>query len=96
MIQVLHNQNLLDITLQNYGNIKAIFDKAIINNISITSELIIKQNLLKTKTVYYDTEVVDYFKNKSINIATGKYNISETMIQEGIDYWLINNNFMVQ
>lgn len=70
MITVLSNQSLLDIAIQEDGNVLAAFEWALANGISITEELVPGQKLIIPKSVNRDNEIANYFKSKKQNIAT--------------------------
>ena len=39
-VEVLHNQSLLDLALQHTGTIESIFELAMLNNLSITDDVV--------------------------------------------------------
>jgi len=70
VINVLSNQSLLDIAIQEDGNVLAAFEWALANGISITEELVPAQKLMAPTSVNRDNDIAQYFKNKIQNIAT--------------------------
>lgn len=70
-MKVLHNQTLLDLAVQENGNVLSAFEWAIANGVSITDEPEAGQSLLSPNSVYVNTEVAEYFKNKKQLVATG-------------------------
>lgn len=89
---VKQGQTLWDVAIQHCGSADAAFSIARLNNISLTSmptpgtDLIVPgvQNKL----------VVNYYTNNAIVPATGSNSINTT--GEGIGYWIIGNDFIVQ
>lgn len=91
---VLHNQNQFDIAIQENGNILTVFELALLNNTSITDNIIPAQKLEIQKSNLVVQEVVDYFINKNQIIATGAANDLEIR-PTGIGYMIIGNDFIV-
>lgn len=69
-IKVLHNQSLFDIAIQYFGTTQAVFDIAVLNNISITESLLVGSELQLPEKDYGFGEVVKYFKSNNIKAAT--------------------------
>lgn len=91
---VLNNQTIADITIQEKGNISAWFDIAIANDMSITQVVSIGQ-ILNVDGEPLDIEIVNFYSNRQIKPATG-INITETPSQNGINYWTVGQDFIVQ
>ncbi|OWP76526.1 hypothetical protein [Flavobacterium oreochromis] len=93
--QVKHNQSLFDFTIQSKGTIEALFETAILNNVSITEDLLTGSDLLVSNGII-DKQIVNYFLNKKIVPATA---LTQTQIQtlepQGIGYMIIANDFIV-
>lgn len=93
--QIKHNQSLFDVTIQSKGTIEALFETAILNNVSITGDLLIGTDLLVSNGII-DKQIVNYFLNKKIVPATA---LTQTQIQnlepQGIGYMIIANDFIV-
>jgi hypothetical protein len=92
---VLHNQSVLDCSLQHTGSLNKLFEFVIANGISITDEL-------KAGDVYEfpavdDAEIYNYFNIKNIIPATG---ITDEAINEletlGIGAMAIESTFIVR
>ena len=93
-ITVLNNQSLQDIAIRYCGTIPAIFDIALLNNISITQELDPGQILNIPIKDYGFQEVVNYFMLELKEPATSlEENI--LVIEYGIGAMAIENNFKV-
>ena len=98
MITVLNNQSLLDIAVQYTGTIENAFKIAVANGLSLTDELQPGAQLIIPADVEMNSDVVNYFAGKGIQPATG-FNFIESEITpelEGISYWILNKNFIVQ
>lgn len=97
-IIALHNQTLLDIAIRHCGTVEAVVDIAILNNISITDDLIPGQIILIPDKDYGNQEVINYFNANKIDPATAltDEHIELTEGNSGIGFWEIGNNFIVQ
>lgn len=69
--KVIYNQNLLDIAIQEYGDPCAAFDLAIQNKVNITDALPVGFELKTPISNYLNNDVLEYFKRKGIQPATG-------------------------
>lgn len=94
MINVSSNQSLFDIAIQEDGNVLAVFDWALANNISITDMLVSGQQLKAQSSNYRDTDVANYFKGKNQMVATGLNN-EDLFPALGIGSMIIETNFIV-
>jgi hypothetical protein len=97
-IIALHNQTLLDIAIRHCGNVEAVPDIAVLNNISITDDLVPGQPIELPFKDYGNQEVIDYFSVNKIDPATALTDeqIELTEGNSGIGFWEIGNNFIVQ
>ncbi|MFK7048720.1 hypothetical protein FLACOL_01062 [Flavobacterium columnare] len=95
-IQIKHNQSLLDFTVQEKGTIEALFEVALLNNKSITDNLLVG-SCLESPSATIDKQITDYFKNKKLVPASA---LTQTQIQnlepQGIGYMSIGFDFTVQ
>lgn len=69
MITVLNNQTLLDIAIQEYGTVEAVFLLAQENRISPTERLEVGQKLKRPDTIY-NREMENYCKGNRVSPAT--------------------------
>lgn len=93
-ISIKADQTLIDIAIQEGGSVEALFDVAGRNGLSITDDLLAGGVYLKPALVVNESVVQ---KMSGIYPASGQ-KISETDLPinpEGIDYWVIENNFIV-
>lgn len=70
MVTVLHNQSLLDISIQVYGSIAQAFDLALANRLSITSVLEPGQVLETPELETENADIRDYYAANGIKPAT--------------------------
>lgn len=98
MVTVLYNQSLFDISIRYTGTIENAFKIAVANGLSLTDELEPGAQLIIPEDVEMNSDVVSYFAGKGIQPATGFefYDIEITPELEGISYWILNKNFIVQ
>jgi hypothetical protein len=97
-ITALNNQNLLDIAIRHCGTVEAITDIAILNNISITDELVPGQIIIIPAKDYGSQNVVDFFVVNKKEPATALTTENKQIIEgdSGIGFWIIEDNFIVQ
>lgn len=97
-ITVLHNQSLFDIAIQHTGVVENAFSIAKANNISITAFLASGSKLTIPTEVQINNDVKNYYDARKIQPATGTTEGTDNGLEEleGISYWIINKNFVVQ
>lgn len=96
-ITALHNQNLLDISIQHTGTVSNCFVIAVVNGLCISDDLIPGQKLIIPESVVTDNEILNYYTAKNIQPATA-YPLSideETEENSGINYMQIGSTFKV-
>lgn len=94
--QILHNQSLLDVSIQNIGTGLSAFDIGFKNGLSITDDLTPGTIIEVTASDLLDTELVDFFNNKKHIIATGFNGQDSDIIPElGIGTMTIGTTFIV-
>jgi hypothetical protein len=94
---VQYQQSLLDIALQECGDVLAIIDIALLNNISITEDLEAGQVLLLPEAT--KPEVVKYYRDRKITLATDipRPNKPQTIFFPPIPQpWLIGNVYNLE
>lgn len=96
IIIVQQGQNLIDIAIQHCGSATALVELAVLNDLSVTDDVAAGQELMLPTPI--NTALIDYYLSKSIVPSTDKpiardYN---DLSQEGIDFWIIENDFVVQ
>lgn len=100
MATVLHNQSLLDFAIQHTGSAQNAFEIAMANGISITDQLTAGTELTVPESVVMDVDIRNYYQSKAIQPATAITTFiidgePETEL-EGISYWAIYDDFIVQ
>lgn len=97
IIKVLNNQSFLDIAVQHTGSVINAFPIAVANNMSVSEELIPGTVLQVPESVEYDTEIKDYYQSKGLKPASKIEDEKIAIIPlSGINYWIIEENFIVE
>lgn len=68
-IRVIANQSILDLALQEYGDVRAAFDMAITNGQSISQALAVNQELNLPESELQNIDILKYYKSKNIKPA---------------------------
>jgi len=89
-------QTVIDIVLQELGDAERIFEVAKLNGLGITDELAPGSYLLVPTYNQDKREIVRVFSDPS-NKPASRRRISdiEVVLQQGIDYWAVNMDFIV-
>jgi hypothetical protein len=97
-ITTLNSQSLLDVAIRHCGTVQAVVDIAILNNISITADLVPGQLIELPSKDYGNQEVINFFVINNIDPATALTQDNEALTEgnSGIGFWEIGNNFIVQ
>lgn len=97
-ITILHNQSLFDIAIQHTGSVENAFAIAKANDRSITAILTSGSKITIPSGVKMNNDVKDYYAARKVQPATGIDNDNKIAPAEyeGISYWIINQNFVVQ
>lgn len=96
VVTVKQGQSIFDIAVQYCGEAHAAFELAKINNITVTTSLVAGTTLLLPKSL--NEGLTKYFKDGKHVPATAA-NLKTQVIEpifSGIDYWAIENDFIVQ
>lgn len=96
-VTALHNQTLLDVAIRHCGTVQAVADIAILNNISITDDLIAGQFILIPQKDYGNQEVINYFISNKIEPASALTEESKELTEgkSGIGFMRVGINFKV-
>jgi len=92
-IVVLEAQSLFDLVIQECGGIGAAFEIAELNGLSITDVLVPGTSIELPETI--NKPVHEYYKTHGLKPSTDATTISE-LINEGIDFWALEVDFVVQ
>lgn len=94
-ITVLHNQSLLDLAVMYCGSAVAVFGLALTNGLSVSDDLSAGAQIEIPGVV--DQDVADYYKSRGLQPATAITISPDAPEQlEGIGYWILENDFVVQ
>ena len=88
------NQNILDISLQEYGSIEAAFDIFEDNDLYDFTEDISVYKDLKVGREAFKKDIVEYYKSRNLKPATG-LTAEEDNFFSGIDYMTIEDDFII-
>jgi hypothetical protein len=86
-------QNLMDIALQYLGDETGLFELALINDFTLSEKIVPGQQILLPDPV--NAGAVQYFAERGIVIAT-EQSVAAVDKREGINYWIIGQDFIVQ
>lgn len=87
---VRNQQSFFDIAIAACGDATAAFALAVANGLSITDDLLTGADLVLSAVVNQD--VVNYYSNNNIVPATG---INELALTDGIEFWYVEYDFVV-
>lgn len=93
---VQQGQSLMDISIEKCGSVTALFELALANGLSITDDVEVGTTL--QLPIPTNAAVKQYFENKGIVPATIEAAAKqfENLNPQGIGYWEIGNDFIVQ
>ena len=92
---VLNKQTLLDVALQEYGTIEAVFALAIANGLSITTDALVGTTL-DIPIAKKEQEILAYYKKYTIEPSTGITNTTDIEELKGIGSMAIGTTFIVR
>lgn len=95
-IKVSEGQTLLDIALQASGDLTRVFEIAALNSIDITTDLTIGSTLAAPEPAIDKTYLVDLFAVAYRKPKSGDSDTEQTKGREGIGFWIIENDFVIQ
>ena len=93
-ITVLHNQSLLDIAIQEYGTIEAVFELALANGLGIIDELIVGSKLTTPVVLIDNKDIIVYYKENTIIPVSSSNEVYDVPVI-GIGKMIIETNFIV-
>ncbi|WP_134151023.1 hypothetical protein [Flavobacterium sp. 270] len=91
------NQNILDISLQEYGSIEKVFDLLEDNDkFNITEDISVYQDL-KIGREAFKKDIVEYYNSRNLKPATALTEEEEYLLDtfSGIDYMIIEDDFII-
>ncbi len=94
--KVITKQSLLDVAIQQCGDATAVFNLAVLNGLSVTDDLKVGQIIESNEVV--DVDVEKYYRLRNIKPATAFSDADKVLTakNEGIGYWAIEVDFIVQ
>lgn len=97
-ITILNNQTLFDLAIQVTGEALNAVKIAKSNNISVTEELIVGNEIFIDDHLLYDTNVINIYEKESVKPATDltTEQLDQVIGCEGIGCWYVENDFIVQ
>ncbi len=95
-IVVLEGQTLIDLAIQQCGSIEALFALAKTNGLSTTEDLVVASEI--DVVDQFDKPIAQYYDNNELTPATALTADDQLVAAEleGISYWSINVDFIVQ
>lgn len=94
-VNVKPHQCLLDLSMQEKGSIAALFEFAVLNNYSITDDLVAGSTLQVPDSKILDMEIWQALNRAAIIPANGYTAADEMVIKGGIDYMGVQIDFRV-
>lgn len=96
-IIVLHNQSILDASIQHTGSVENCFSIAIANGISVSDVLGVGSKMEISETVN-NNDILNYYTAKKVQPATGTtdFENSQIPVLKGIGYMEIERTFKVE
>lgn len=91
------NQNIFDISLQEYGSIEKVFDLLEDNEkFNITDDLSVYEDL-KIGREAFKKDIVEYYSSRNLKPATALTEEEEYLMDNfsGIDYMIIEDDFII-
>ena len=91
------NQNIFDISLQEYGSIEKVFDLLEDNDqFNITEDLSVYEDL-KIGREAFKKDIVEYYNSRNLQPATGISDEEQYLLDNfsGIDYMIIEDDFII-
>jgi hypothetical protein len=94
-VTVLHNQSILDISIQYTGIVENCFAIAIYNDLSVSDFLVPGSSLEIPEDLELNNDVINYFLIEQLQPATGmtEKEAGEIPTLKGIGYMIVENTF---
>lgn len=91
------NQNILDISLQEYGSIETVFDLLEDNDqFNLTEDISVYEDL-KVGREAFKKDIVEYYTSRNLKPATELTEEEQFLLDNfsGIDYMIIEDDFII-
>lgn len=97
-VTVLDRQTLIDIAAQELGDLERVYEIAQLNNLDLTADLITGSDIQVPDADTSKRNIIKLFADKANAPASAEDNniLEGGEENEGIDYWIIENDFIVQ
>lgn len=94
---VLYNQSLFDVAVQHTGTLESVFEMALLNNASITDELVAGNRLL-INVENHNTDIKDYYKINVLQPSSALTDMDKNQIERdyGIGSMTIGSTFIIR
>ena len=92
-VTVLNGQSVFDLAVQAAGSVEAAFDMADLLGTSITDELPVGARIEASTTL--NRQIAEYYRVNSIQPATGITAADAPALQEGVEFWTVEYDFVV-
>lgn len=91
------NQNIFDISLQEYGSIESVFDVLEDNDIFDVTEDISVYEDLEVSREAFKKDIVEYYKSRNLKPATALTTEEGLLLANfsGIDYMALDDDFII-
>lgn len=86
------HQTIIDLALLNSGSLEAFFEIALLNGLELTQEVNPGTNLLMPEIV--ERRPVNYYQERGHIPITGVID-NEELAGEGLEFWAIENDFII-
>ena len=96
-IRAQQNQNIFDLSLQEYGSIENVFDILEDNDLyNITGDVSVYEDL-KVGREAFKKDIVEYYNSRNLKPATSIADDEEFLLTNfsGIDYMIIEDDFII-
>ncbi len=77
-----HNQNIIDLSLQAYGNTQSLMAMLLANDISLTDTLEAGQELITPASKLKDDSIVQYYQARRIKPATALTELDQNLTED--------------
>ena len=94
-VNSIKDQNLLDVAVEQNGNVLSTIDVALANDMSITDDAVVGQELSVPPTSEKKEDVVNYFEKKGHKVVTSR-EVGEFATLQGINVWALGIDFEVK
>lgn len=95
-VKALFGQTVLDIAIQELGDVSRAIEIALLNGLSLTADLSAGQVLSVPQAAKDVRSIVQLFTDKANAPASGNTVGGFPVKEEGIDFWAIENDFQIQ